>query len=89
MARVAVNFSGTTRCDLGYGEIYLAHLKDYSRQWGERRASDEWLAMLPVGAEPGAVVDHLIDEIIKDDPAIRDMRVTRGWKRGLRSWKRS
>ena len=65
---VAVNFERYDAVRPGLWDTYLAHLKDYSRRWGEGRGTDEWLAMLPVGAEPGAVVDHLMDEIIKADP---------------------
>ena len=65
---VAVNFERYDAVRPGLWDTYLAYLQHYSRQWGERRASDEWLAMLRVGAEPSEVVDHLIDEVIEDDP---------------------
>ena len=52
----------------GLWDTYLTHLAYYSRRWGEGRAGDEWLALLPVGAEPSDVVDHLMDAIIQAEP---------------------
>ena len=52
----------------GLWDTYVAHLKYYSRKWDAGRGSDEWLALLPVGAEPSAVVDHLTNKIIEVEP---------------------
>jgi len=65
---VVVNFDRYDAVRPALWDAYLTHLRHYSRQWGEHRASDEWLATLRIGAEPSEVVDHLMDEIIEDDP---------------------
>jgi hypothetical protein len=65
---VAVNLEQYDAVPPGLWDTYLAHLKHYIRGWGEGRATDEWLAMIPVGAAPSEVVDHLTDKIIEVEP---------------------
>ena len=65
---MAVDFERYDAVRPGLWDTYLAHIQHYSGRWQEGRPADEWLAMLPVGAEPSDVVDHLTNEIVNADP---------------------